>query len=71
MTDAELELLKVRRAYVVSQLSAMTTSDAGGKPDSAGSGESIQHTNYKTKLYEELETIDRLIERANPWEIVS
>jgi hypothetical protein len=71
VTDAELELLKIRRAAVVAQLSAMTSTSIGGKPDAGGGGEAVQHVQYKDALYRELENIDRLIERATPWEITS
>lgn len=71
MTDSELELLKVRRLAVVTQLSAMVSTTTGAKPDASGGGESVQHVAYKDALYRELKDLDTLIERATPWEFNS
>ena len=61
-----LDDLKTRRAYVASQLAAMTvTSGAGGKPNANTSdgGTTVDHVGYRRSLLEELKMLDEAILR--------
>jgi len=53
-----LENLKTRRAAICEELAALSSSAAGGKPNSG----QIDHTGYKAGLYRELEEINKQIE---------
>lgn len=49
--------LKTRRAAVIAEISAISTSTAGGLPNNNGTGVNIDHQGYKKGLYDELKTI--------------
>lgn len=72
MTDADLTNLRTRRTAVMAELAAMSSTTAGGKPNSLGGhGESVDHAGYKKGLYEELEKLNELISSSQCWEIRS
>lgn len=57
-----LENLKTRRNAIATELAALTSSGAGGKPNAQATG--IDHVGYKDGLYRELAEIDKLIKAA-------
>lgn len=59
-----LTYLKTRRSAVALELSNLSTSTAGGSPNTDGPGINVDHTDYKRSLYEELESLDKLIKDA-------
>jgi uncharacterized protein involved in exopolysaccharide biosynthesis len=60
--------LKTRRDAILDELAALSTSTAGGKPNSQQGG--IDHTGYKRSLYEELAQIkEQLVTFADPFEV--
>lgn len=70
MNDEELALLRTRRATVLAQLAAMTSTSIGGMPNTSG-GESVDHQGYKDALYRELESLNKLLLAAECYEIIS
>jgi len=73
--------LKTRRAAVAAELATLSSTAAGGKPNAAGQGSTVDHTGYKQSLYRELQAIDAALLRSGevaaaediadngPWEI--
>lgn len=73
--------LKTRRAAICAELSVLSATAPGGKPNAGGNGSTVDHTGYKKSLYDELAQIDDAIRRAGetaaaediaangPWEI--
>ena len=57
-----IENLEARKLAIAEELAAMSSTAAGGKPDSGKSG--IGHVAYKDGLYRELEMIEAAITRA-------
>lgn len=53
--------LKTRRAAIAAELAALTSSSAGGKPNTDGTGSNVDHVGYKDGLYRELAELERLI----------
>ena len=61
--------LKARRDSILDELAAMSSSTAGGKPDSTQGG--IQHVDYKLSLYEELKGLNEQIRQfSDPFEVI-
>lgn len=58
---ADLANLRTRRAAVAAELAALSTSAAGGLPNTDGPGVNVDHVGYKDGLYRELESLDRAI----------
>ena len=58
-----LENLTTRRNAVAAELAAITSTSAGGKPDAGKSG--IGHVAYRSSLLQELEQLDKLIDKAS------
>lgn len=56
-----IENLKTRKAAILTELAALSTSKAGGLPNSSGPGTNIDHQGYKDGLYRELREIDQLL----------
>lgn len=54
------ELLIQRRDAICAELAALSSSTAGGKPNSSGGGDMVHvdHQGYKRSLYEELREIN-------------
>lgn len=54
------ELLIQRRDAICAELAALSTTKAGGKPNSTGGGDMVHvdHQGYKRSLYEELREIN-------------
>lgn len=54
------ELLIQRRDAICAELAALTSSAAGGKPNSSGGGDMVHvdHQGYKKSLYDELREIN-------------
>lgn len=66
----DYENLLARKSAIISQLAGMTASSAGGKPNYSIDGQSVDHVGFRKSLYEELESINRLIAAAEgPWEV--
>jgi len=59
----DLANLETRRAAVCAELAAMSTSKAGGLPNSDGTGLNIDHVGYRKSLLEELKQLDELIKQ--------
>lgn len=59
-----VENLRTRRNAIATELAALSTSAAGGKPNVSGSGGGTDHVGYKDGLYRELDRLDRLIRDA-------
>lgn len=58
-TAAEVvEQLKTRRDAIVDELAALTSTAAGGKPNSSGLT-GVDHIGYKKSLYDELAMIEQ------------
>jgi hypothetical protein len=55
------ELLIVRRDAIVDELTAMSSTAAGGLPNASGGGDKlhIDHVGYRMSLYQELEQIEK------------
>ena len=64
MTATEIAQLETRKAVVLAELAAMTSTSAGGKPDYSADGQSVSHTAYRKSLYDELDDIDERLSRA-------
>ena len=54
--------LQTRKENVATELAAMTSTSAGGKPDAAKSG--VGHVSYRLSLLQELSQLDQLIQQA-------
>lgn len=64
-----VDKLKTRRDAIVNELNALTSSSAGGKPNSSLTG--VDHIGYKRALYEELSMIrQQLASFGGPFEVV-
>lgn len=64
----DLENLQTRKSAIMTELAAITSTAAGGKPNSSAGG--IDHVGYKDGLYRELREIDTLITAAEgPFEV--
>ena len=63
--------LLTRRNAVEAELAAMSSSQAGGRPNIDGGGMgTVNHVGYRKSLYEELEMLNIQISRAEgPWEV--
>lgn len=59
-----LENLITRRDAVAAELAAITSSRAGGLPNTSGAGAGTDHVGYKRGLYEELAELNRQIAEA-------
>lgn len=65
------ENLITRRDAICSELAALTSSKAGGAPNTSG-GESMDHVGYKDGLYRELDKINQqLAQLGGDWELSS
>lgn len=58
-----IENLTTRKEAIATELAALTSTAAGGKPDGGKSG--VGHVAYKDALYRELEMIEKLLDKAN------
>lgn len=56
--------LKTRRAAICTEIAALDSTVAGGKPNANGEGGGIDHVGYKKSLYEELDMISARIKDA-------
>ena len=62
--------LQTRRSAILAELAALSSTAAGGKPNSQAGG--IDHVGYKDGLYRELREINTLIAAAEgPFEEIS
>lgn len=50
--------LKTRRDAIAAELAALDSTLAGGKPNTSGQGEHVDHVGYKDGLYRELKEIE-------------
>lgn len=57
----DLANLKTRRAAVTAELAALSSSAAGGLPNTDGPGVNVDHVGYKDGLYRELRELDAMI----------
>jgi len=66
MPSAYIVLLQTRRAAIVTELSLLNSTKAGGKPNigSTDGGTTVDHVGYKDGLYRELKDIDELLRNA-------
>jgi hypothetical protein len=64
MAAAWIENLKTRRTAITTELAALTSAGAGGKPTASGDGVNVDHVGYKDGLYRELKSIDEMLEKA-------
>ena len=72
MTQDDIDKLTARRTAVIAELNALSTTTAGGLPNAiGGEGERIDHKGYKQGLYEELKSVNELLQLAEPWEVWS
>lgn len=55
----DLENMKTRRTAIYAELAALSSTTAGGKPNSREGG--IDHIGYKDSLYRELKEINAII----------
>ena len=62
---SDLENLKARRSNILARLAAMDGTGPGDRVDLQAMGSGSQHVAYKDGLYRELETIERLIAKAD------
>lgn len=68
----DLENLQTRKSAILAELAALSTSAAGGLPNSTGPGTHIDHVGYRKSLYEELKMINEQIAASEgPWEVES
>lgn len=51
--------LTTRYANIASELAALDSSEAGGKPNVSGEGGGVDHVGYKDGLYREMEGIEK------------
>lgn len=56
-----LNNLLARRAAICTELAALSSTTAGGKPNTSGDGVNVDHVGYKDGLYRELAELDKLI----------
>lgn len=61
---AYLTGLRTRRDAIAAELAALTSTRAGGKPNSDGTGVNIDHVGYKDGLYRELKELQQMIKDA-------
>lgn len=61
LAASDITKLQTRRATILTQLNAMTTSTVGGNANSRQPG-GVDHVGYKDGLYRELEQIEKLID---------
>ncbi len=64
-TATLLAQLKQRRDAVIAELSAIDSTKAGGKPNVSGAGVNVDHVGYKRALYEELDALEKQINRLD------
>lgn len=62
---SDLENLKTRRSAILAELAGLTSTSQGGRMNQTAMGRSFDHVGYKDGLYRELETIERLIAKAD------
>ena len=66
----DLENLQTRKSAILTELAALTSTAAGGKPNASASG--VDHVGYKDGLYRELAWINEQISAAGgPFEVVT
>jgi len=66
----DLENIQSRRSAILTELAALSSSVAGGKPNSQAGG--IDHVGYKDSLYRELDRLNELISPlTGPMEIIT
>jgi len=53
--------LETRRDTITAQLAAMLSTSVGGKPNTTGQGQQLDHVAYKKGLYDELRDIRELL----------
>lgn len=56
--------LKTRRNAIAAELAALSTSRAGGLPNTEGDGVNVDHVGYKDGLYRELKELESMIQQA-------
>lgn len=75
MTKSPAEVISdllTRRDAVLSQLAGLTATSVGALPNTAGSGDHVDHVGLRRSLYQELADIDAALERiAGPRESIS
>lgn len=54
-----LENARTRYNAIWAELAALDATKAGGKPNAAGGGDTINHVGYKDGLYRELESLEK------------
>ena len=65
-----IENLKTRRTNIYTELAAMASTTAGGKPTYNIDGQFVDHTNYRLGLYKELEAIQKMVNQLEgPFEV--
>lgn len=60
-----LENLLARRDAITAELAAMSVTAAGGQPTYSIEGQSVQHTEYRLSLYEELNRLNLTLGQAD------
>lgn len=64
----QVAALESRRDALLAQIAALTASELGGGPDTAGGGDHVRQVAYRKSLYEELEQLQRSIGLLRgPW----
>lgn len=75
MTKSHTEVvtdLLTRRDAVLTQLAELGSTSVGALPNTAGSGDHVDHVGLRQSLYRELADIDQTLERiAGPHESIS
>jgi len=69
-TQTKADLLS-RRDAILTEVAALSSSTAGGLPNSTGPGVHIDHQGYKDSLYAELKQLDDALNRISPGVIIS
>ncbi len=59
-----LSNLLARRAAICAELASLSSTAAGGKPNTSGDGVNVDHVGYKDGLYRELAELDRMIKQT-------
>ena len=68
--DEQIQDLKNRRNIITVQLSNMSPTDLGGKPNSSGPGANVENVRYRLSLYQELQMIrEQIVFLEGPVEI--